>query len=296
MQNIHGHFAKFDQALSDLDTANPSAEAEPFVRAAQYAITNGQRFYVPDAARVLQGRLIDSNTKELIRLPFDCTVILSETFFTGVVPTDSEPPVPLDGKMSSWKITVAFNLEGDFNHSQKLMDPDTAPGPGFALLSLWRSPVHHVWVVIAGGCYFHLREHEDGYAIVPMDTPAAHVMNLSQEMQDDAATAMNLCAMLNMHNVSTAERTPPGKVNKKRLATGKRPLYSYRVLTVDGEQWDSLGDEDFSSGVHNEGVRSHLRRGHIRRLDGGSKLIWVRATFVRGSVPGFVDKDYNIRG
>src|SRR5688572_16946546 len=118
MQNNHGHFAKFDQALSDLAAAHPSAEAEPFVRAAQFAITNGQRFYVPDAARVLQGRLIDSNTKELIRLPFDCTVILSETFFTGVVPIESEHPIPLDGKLPSWKITIAFNIDGDFNQSQ----------------------------------------------------------------------------------------------------------------------------------------------------------------------------------
>lgn len=290
------HFSKFDQALSDLARATPTRDAALYVNAAFQAIHNGQRFYVPDAARVLAGRLIDSDIKSLIRLPYDCTVILSETSFTGVVPENGMAPIALPERIASWKITIAFELSGDYNRTLDLIDPSMAPGPGFGMLSLWLSPMHKLWVPMAGTCFCHLRSSEDGYEIVPQDSPAARTLNLAQEMVDDAASTMNLCAMLHMHNVTATERLPSPKVNKRRLAKGHRPLYAYHVLTVDGESWDSLEEDVLVPSGASDGVRSHLRRGHIRRLDDGARLVWVRATFVRGSVPGFVDKDYKLAG
>lgn len=290
----HGHFSKFDQALADLARARPQPEARPYVKTAISAITNGQRFYVPDAAQVIQGRLLDSDLKSLIKLPFNCTVILSETYFNGVVPDGHETPIPLLRRMASWKITIAFDLEGDFNQLARLMDPAMAPGPGFGMLSMWFSPIHKIWVAMPGACFCHIRVQEDGYEIVPLDGPIARKVSLSSEMMDDATTAMNLCAMLGMRNVSTAERSPPAKVNKKRLSSGRRPLYSYHVLTVDGEPWDSLNGGEVQVGDAAAGIRSHLRRGHIRRLEGGAKMVWVRATYVQGGVPGFVDKSYKL--
>jgi hypothetical protein len=83
---------------------------------------------------------------------------------------------------------------------------------------------------------------------------------------------------------------PSARLNKKRLLHDRQPLYSYHVLVVDGECWDR---PETAQSDEKGGVRSHLRRGHIRRLD-ETRHVWVRATYVHGSRPGFVDKDYTL--
>lgn len=120
------------------------------------------------------------------------------------------------------------------------------------------------------------------------NSPKALYSNIAKEFLDDVNSVTNLCAILNLQNVTASESRPPAKLIKKRGKLGRMPLYSYHVLDVDGERWDSPY-ENTGSG---NGVRSHLRRGHIRRLD--NRHVWVRATFVHGSVPGFADKDYKV--
>jgi hypothetical protein len=104
------------------------------------------------------------------------------------------------------------------------------------------------------------------------------------------SSVINLCVMLNLHNVKAIKQHIPAKLQKKRERSGKVPLYSYKVLDVAGDVWD--GHDSTGEG---SGVRSHMRRGHIRRLDEIRK-VWVRATIVHGSIPGFVDKEYVVNG
>jgi hypothetical protein len=94
--------------------------------------------------------------------------------------------------------------------------------------------------------------------------------------------------LLNCVNVTREVIDAPKFVNRKRASNGKRPLYDYHVLRVDGELWDRHAASTGSSGV-----RSHFRRGHFRRI-GDDRLVWVRATMVKGSIPGFVHKDYDV--
>lgn len=101
------------------------------------------------------------------------------------------------------------------------------------------------------------------------------------------ARVLSLLALLGVQNVERQNVEAPQRLNRKRQRNGRLPLYSYHVLKVAGETWDS----PYVSGS-GAGYRSHLRRGHIRRLATGT--VWVRATYVRGSVPGFVDKDYDL--
>lgn len=121
----------------------------------------------------------------------------------------------------------------------------------------------------------------------------SYAEKLDDEIYDDIMDVLSLCVMLSLQNVKPVKVEPPVKLNRKRESNGELPLYSYHVLEVDGSLWDSESDA-----VHGEGsgVRSHMRRGHVRRIHNPDRRIWVRATMVTGSRPGFVDKEYHTKG
>lgn len=102
---------------------------------------------------------------------------------------------------------------------------------------------------------------------------------------------LGLCEMLACVNVSAESVSVPSALAAKRARTGKKPLYDYHVLKVGGDSWHY---ERPHGGGSSDGYRSHLRRGHVRRLD-EARRTWVRATFVHGAVDGFVDKDYEVK-
>jgi hypothetical protein len=130
----------------------------------------------------------------------------------------------------------------------------------------------------------------DGIAKAESTGPFAYLQNQEYALVDSAFSAIvELLSLLSVANVSTKLILPPEALNKKRIASNKLPLYDYHVLTIDGEEvFDRRGNA--ASG---EGVRSHFRRGHIRRLNDGRR-VWVRHTVVHGKRPGFVDKEYNL--
>src|SRR6218665_3327923 len=111
-------------------------------------------------------------------------------------------------------------------------------------------------------------------------------MLLSGDLMDEVGSYMDLCMALACRNVSTREIPAPSRLNKQRVKGGKQPLKGFRVLEIAGQEEGQSFDRSGRGGV-----RSHLRRGHIRRL-GSDRITWVNATMVRGSRAGFVDKQY----
>ena len=111
---------------------------------------------------------------------------------------------------------------------------------------------------------------------------------LTTNMRNDADAILTLCKLLEVHDAETPVVSAPPKLQAKRAKHGKVPLYDYHVLRIGGETWDT----PYVSSGTGEGRRSHLRRGHIRRLE--SKTVWVRATYVHGSKDGFLHKDYEV--
>lgn len=91
-------------------------------------------------------------------------------------------------------------------------------------------------------------------------------------------------------NVATVEHKPPAFINKKRIAKGKVPFFSYRTLHIKEEESDAKCGH--TTGSH-ASPRLHLRRGHIRRLQDGRRT-WVRATLVGDKSKGFAAKDYAV--
>ena len=110
---------------------------------------------------------------------------------------------------------------------------------------------------------------------------------LSADLMDEVNAFIDLCLALACNNVESVKQAQPPKLNKARIRRGKLPLPDFHLLTLGGEAY-SLGSVSSSEGT---GVRSHLRRGHIRRLS-ADRVTWVNSTIVNGKRQGFVSKAY----
>lgn len=111
------------------------------------------------------------------------------------------------------------------------------------------------------------------------------------DCHDEASMATQACAVLNCQNIQTETIDPPIKLNRNRAKTNKPPLFSYHILQVSEKTLQSTTTGH--SGSHRS-PRSHLRRGHIRRLK--DRNIWVRSSMINANNSnGSVSKDYQIK-
>lgn len=110
------------------------------------------------------------------------------------------------------------------------------------------------------------------------------------DSRDEVMLLIKACSVINCANVGTATVDAPLALNKKRLASGKQPFFSYKVLQLTDEP--RAPSRAPAGGTHSS-PRMHLRRGHLRRLE--SKVVWVRPTMVgAANEHGIVLKDYAV--
>jgi len=112
---------------------------------------------------------------------------------------------------------------------------------------------------------------------------------MANEMWLDSCAILNIALCSMCENVEHEVVQQPKSLNKSRIKKGKTPFYEYRVLKVKGHEAYSGGGE----GKKRSGVRLHMRRGHIRRLNSGG-LTWVRHTIVGDKTRGVIMKDYDL--
>lgn len=90
--------------------------------------------------------------------------------------------------------------------------------------------------------------------------------------------------------VDDGEEKPSSVKSQIRKSKGQLPFFSYKTLSIGGkrlrEHFNFTTDRTHSS------PRSHLRRGHIRRLK--HKNVWVRSCVVGRKEKGVIDKDYAV--
>lgn len=116
---------------------------------------------------------------------------------------------------------------------------------------------------------------------------AARIMD---DARDEVAMMLQTCAVLNCSNVSMPEINAPKMLNKKREAKGKPPFFSYRVLQLEAP----VARAGKERAGHHASPLGHLRRGHIRRLQG--RTVWVRPALVNLSESAeVIPKDYALR-
>ena len=279
-------WSAFSAAIDDLRDPICLPEHQAMHHHVGRVLELAQRFYVPDGDSLLEGKRY-ADIFDLLRLPFECTAILSRGRLDDIgIDTDM--------------ITVAIECDSETARQLRIFDFTTMPdGAWISLTSIFLDPPNREWrlwgtVLIRKGVH---ESGESGLEILPCDDSVTTTLvqkqgidTIAGSMQHDLNIVTTLCAMLGMKNVQTHHIEAPRSINEKRKRKGKSLLLDYHVLKVDGEVWNSeaAGDRD---ALH--GSRSHLRRGHIRRLSDGRRT-WVRAAYVHGRVDGFVTKDYEV--
>lgn len=104
-------------------------------------------------------------------------------------------------------------------------------------------------------------------------------------------TVTELVEALSCRNVGTDTYQAESKVNNKRIKKGKLPFYETKILVVNAPKQARSG-LSINKGTH-ASPRQHLRRGHIRRLDGYN--IWVNSCVVGDHNRGNISKKYIVK-
>jgi hypothetical protein len=251
-----------------------------------------QRFFLPAGVDLSVGKRYE-DVGDLLRLPFDTVAVMSET--------DTNEDWGTNRREALHTITLAVSAEAPDSPAFGYMPADRWPPghtPWLLLIPLARAPHPAVWV--PGGPATAVTKTESGGGLalnmVPVLTPFTSDLlrtgltaaQLTNEVRDDLKCVVELCLLLGLQNVRSILQPAPKGAAKARARKGKQPLFDYHVLEVDGERWEERAAVELATG---RGVRSHLRRGHIRRLS-ESRRVWVRACYVHGAEPGFAAKDY----
>jgi hypothetical protein len=114
---------------------------------------------------------------------------------------------------------------------------------------------------------------------------AQRAIAIQLDTRDEITSVIQACAALACTNVTT-EVVRPNR--EARAASPASTLFDYHILMIDpGKERNPSEDR---GGTH-ASPRTHLRRGHIRRLAWGPR-IWVNSCVVNPTAIGTVNKDY----
>lgn len=290
------------------------ARQKRFLEMAEFIETK-PKFYVPDMTFAASKETADlgKDKNNLIRLPYPETVILMDTIME--TPTSSgwntmeEIRGYTDDEAVLSYLEKSFAAQKNVSHVPTVVlakqyegmdDIEFMAGTWNLDLKEWNPWAAKALMYPDGGVY------KLGFDV--MDTATRLHMARMEDMVRDGApqvirsqykTAglpiMFLHVLLSLEDVEVQKRGAPklsvvGTRNQKKKHKARKS-FDYHVLSINGEAWDSPYETVSGHG----GKRSHLRRGHIRRL-ANDKRTWVKATYVKGSREGFVKKDYEVLG
>lgn len=107
------------------------------------------------------------------------------------------------------------------------------------------------------------------------------------DCHDEIVATLQACAALACTNVTTDVIRPNREARAARPAS---TLFDYHVLMIRAGAGHQTSED--KGGTH-ASPRTHLRRGHIRRLAWGPR-VWVNSCVVNPSAIGTVNKDYRV--
>lgn len=107
------------------------------------------------------------------------------------------------------------------------------------------------------------------------------------DINQEISVYIDMCQALAVYDVEFSDQAPDEKMRRMRRLKGKRPLFTYKVITITGKK----SHRRSGNGTHASPV-AHLRRGHWRNYKSG-KRTWIEASMVNGE-NGMVAKDYKL--
>lgn len=116
---------------------------------------------------------------------------------------------------------------------------------------------------------------------------AQMLSNISADTDDELLAVIAFAALTSCANVEFDVLPAAKKLNTKRAAKNKEPFYDVRVLMLAGQGYRATA---ISSGKLGELIdsgspkRTHLRRGHVRKLPG--KNVWINAAVINAGHGG----------
>ena len=114
--------------------------------------------------------------------------------------------------------------------------------------------------------------------------------SINGDWQGEGRFLFAILALMNARNCSEQESVSMIRLNKRRAASGKTPLFDYRLLKVHSRVRKRIGEVVESKGFKK--LRAHFVRGHFKVRKTG---IYYWSPFVRGELKyGFADKDYRL--
>lgn len=295
---LHPKAREFENCADDMaksefvksGTDNQIHELENLKRDFVSSLRKDPCFYLPADCEVLNDNA--GKMQDVLHLPFETVCVLAPIYPFEHDPHCVEMLIHATEVKEVPPDAVNLVVRGDFlltvaMKNLHLLDPDT--GTEERLPGNWRMVPTLYKTVIGNDSWSHSilwpGRGEDP------KKPNEKEQAVHQAVCESATNRIfNLCALLSLHNVKTKEHFPPALLNIRRTKSNLLPLRSFHTLVVDGESWAHERPKNATG----SGVRSHLRRGHIRRLD-EVRRVWVRSTVVQGSRPGFISKNYFVK-
>jgi hypothetical protein len=271
-------------------------ESREGIIAALGMMGEGEHFLMPDYGRVFANGTRRGDFRDLLRLPFPTCIleyfcperilgpnapasaVREDIYFPKrriAILTDTRYMAGVQGTHIDGSILViaCFEIEDDvwtfapaaglLNPTSVEVDPDTGLFTIDTVPFLWES----------------------------YNNPSYTQEERVYDIADEVTAAVEFMMTINCENVKRDRVEAPAKLNKKRAASGKVPMFSYWILDVFKEQFAA---QPAQGGAH-ASPRFHFRRGHIRRLASG-KTTYVRHTTVGRAEHGVVDKKYKMKG
>ena len=285
---LWGKFSELEKCL-EVFTKHTDHEYAFFSKMVLSLYKKAQKFYFPRERQILEGKKFDDSVAELVRLPYPIISVVSETHIEA-------PELGVSKGIPTKSMTLVCDLES-LGQVIKLQHVESVPENTIVYFSMAEIPKEYSqfpaeWMLYPM-IYFMSYASDKGFEL--RGHPSITNIGVERERiladgENDLNTVINVCTVLNLHNTHEEAKKAPAALNKARIKKGKAGLYDYKILVVDGERWDGRHSTSHSN---HDGVRSHFRRGHIRRLETG-KAVWVRSTIVQGSREGFVEKTYSL--
>jgi hypothetical protein len=239
-------------------------------------IESAVKFRLPDNGAIFSikpGPLVDiiKNYCPKFRLPYPCIAI---EYFSGKDRLVADNQINYDASV----VLATEHVEGEQVYVYLYAFNRLVMSSG---LKCWCPNVYSVMIYTHNG--------------IPVITPMRMVegddfggtaqLNIGEEI----SALVQLVAALSCENsIAVDGETPSTSLNKKRIAAGKTPFFTYKTLAIKPMQTKKMG----CANGHHSSPRIHLRRGHIRRLE--DKTIWVNAAVVGNKCKGAIHKDYSV--